>query len=259
MQILDRGITRRVVESYVTIAAQPAVCWRFLTEPALLGEWFADSTPMAAEDEGAADLNFGDGDFFRVKTTAAEEPKRLCWTWQFMGAGSSSEVEFQLRCEAGATRVTVRDQGQYSESGVHELEEGWSDFLSRLRRRIETGKNARYVWSETIGASIVVHAAPERVLRVLRDRTLWSGFFPGADVGVEDTATGIALEFRRNEWAGVPTRARVSLSDGATGLNLSVSHEGWLQLPEASRIAERRKAAGSWAQALPHLESILAY
>src|SRR5207302_9075878 len=106
MQLLDRGITRRTVESCVRIAAQPAVCWRFLTEPALLGEWFADTIPVTA-DGPAVDLSFGDGDFFRVRTTGAEEPKRLCWSWQFMGVGSGSDVEFLLRGEAGATRVAV--------------------------------------------------------------------------------------------------------------------------------------------------------
>lgn len=259
MQILDRGITQRILESCVKIAAPATVCWPFLTEPALLREWFADSVPLAADAGATVDLHFGDGDFFRVRTTAAEDPNRLCWTWQFMGVGSSSDIEFLLTGKDDGTQVAVRDQGQYSESGVHELEEGWADFLSRLRQRIETGKNSRYQWSETIGASIVVRANPEIVLRVLHDRMLWRKFFPEAEIGIEETGAGINLEFRRKEWAEVPTKARMTMSDGATGLNLSVSHEGWLQLPENCQIAERRKAAESWAQALPHLELTLAH
>ncbi len=259
MQILNRGITQRLVESSVRIAAPSAVCWRFLLEPALLAEWFADSIPLGADQGATVDLHFGDGDFFRVTTAAADDMTRLCWTWQFMGVGSSSQVEFLLTEEDGGTRVMVRDRGQYSEAGVGELEEGWADFLSRLQRRIETGTNARYQWSETIGASIVVQASPQKVLRALRDQTLWNKLFPGTETRIEETGAGINLEFRRKEWAGQPTTARISLSDGASGLNLSVSHQGWLQLPESCRIAQRRMAAGSWAQALARLESILAH
>jgi uncharacterized protein YndB with AHSA1/START domain len=259
MQNMDRGITQRTVESCVTIAAQPAVCWRFLTEPTLLREWFADSIPAPAGGDATADLNFGDGDFFRVRSTAAEEPNRLFWVWQFMGVGPRGVVQFHLMGEDNGTRIEVRDRGQYSERGVHELEEGWADFLSRLRRRIETGENTRYQWSETIGASIVVRANPETALRILRAPVLWRKFFPEAEIGIEGTDSGIHLEFHRKVWAGVPTEARITLSQGPTGLHLSLSHEGWLQVPENCRIAERRKAAESWAQALSQLELMLAH
>lgn len=255
MKLLDRGIGARVVESSVFIAAPLPECWRFLTEPDRLAGWFADTVPL---DDGTVDLQFGDGDFFRMKTTSSYAVSRLCWKWRFMGVGSPSEVEFRLCDEDGGTRVSVRDHGQYSEAGVHGLEEGWADFLSRLRRRIETGKNARFEWSETIEACIVVQAAAGAVLTTLRDPLLWTRFFRDAEVRLEDIDCGIQLAFRRKEWGGVATDARISLSEGAPDLHVSVCHEGWLQLPENCRISARRKFAGSWAEALQHLESVLA-
>jgi uncharacterized protein YndB with AHSA1/START domain len=126
MQILDRAIAERSVASSVSVATRRAEYWRFLTEPPLLREWFADSIPIAATGGATVDLHFGDGDFFCVKITGAEEPGRLCWTWQFMGIGSCSKIEFRLTEEDGGTLIDVRDCGWYSESGVHELEAGWA-------------------------------------------------------------------------------------------------------------------------------------
>lgn len=256
MEVLNRGIVARRVQSSVEVSAEPEVCWRFLTQPTLRAEWFADSCPSGGAN--TVDLQFGDGDFFRVATVAAEEPTRLCWVWRFLGVGSLSEIEFLLTKREIGTELRVRDRGQYSESGVDELEDGWADFLSRLRQRIETGKNTRYQWSETFGASIVVRADPATLSRVLRDPQLWNGFFPETEITLDAGNEGIHLEFRRPQWGGISTHARISLSDGETGLNLSVTHDGWLRLPESCRIAERRNAAGCWAHALRTLESALA-
>jgi uncharacterized protein YndB with AHSA1/START domain len=258
MQLLDRGIMRRTVESCVNIAASPAVCWPFLNDPLLRAEWFADTFPLDTNDGATVDLKFGDGDFFRVTTVDVEEPASLSWTWRFMGIGASSDIEFRLTGHDGGTRVTVRDLGEYSESGVSELEEGWADFLSRLRKRIETGANSRYQWNQSIGASVVVGANPGTLLRTLGDHALWATYFPETEVHIKETADGVRLEFRRSEYGGVPTIARLSLSGGDSGFHLSVSHEGWLQLSQDCRIAERRRAAENWARLLAHLESSLA-
>jgi uncharacterized protein YndB with AHSA1/START domain len=259
MQILDRAIAERTVVSSATVAARRTECWRFLTEPPLLREWFADSIPIGEPGGATVELHFGDGDFFRVKIAAAEEPARLCWTWRFMGVGSGSEIEFRLTEEHGGTRIDVRDRGWYSESGAQELKVGWEDFLSRLRQRVETGKNTRYLWSETISASIMVQSDPESVARILSDPTMWRRFFPEIELRLQKSDDEIRLEFRRKEWAGVTTSARLSSSDGPTGWNLSVCHEGWLQLPENCRVGARKDAAESWAQALAYLESAFAH
>ena len=252
MRILDRGIAPRDVKSRVTVAAPLEGCWRFLTDPSLMSEWFAD--PIRLPD-GRMDLHFGDGDFFRVTRTAARQPDQLLWTWQFMGVGPRSEIEFLLTRKEGHTEVAVLDHGQYSLSGVHELEEGWEDFLTRLQRRIETGKNARYQWSETIGASIVLRDNPESVERALHDQAMWQRCFRDADVCLADSEAGLALNFSKSEWDGASTTASLSLSSSAAGLHLSVNHQGWLQLPETCRIAERKVAAQLWAEALRQLES----
>jgi uncharacterized protein YndB with AHSA1/START domain len=254
VQLIDRGVRKRIVESRVIVAADRAECWRFLIGPELLGQWFADSRPGPG---GKVDLHFGDGDFFRVSTRAVNAPTRLRWDWQFMGVGAGSEIEFLLTEEDKATTVAVKDEGEYSESGVRELEEGWADFLSRLRRRIETGLNSRYQWSETIGASIVVGAEADTVMEALRDRGMWSRHLPGVKIEIAEADNGIDLELHGEGWAGATTTARLRLCPAATGLHVKLSHEGWLQLPEACRIGERRKAAEQWARALAELETML--
>jgi hypothetical protein len=148
----------------------------------------------------------------------------------------------------------VEDQGAYSHHAALELREGWDDFLSRLKRSIETGANTRYRWSEVIGTGAMVKGSPSEIQSMLSRPEWWTREFPASRIRPEPESGGCVV-FQDDAWEGSTTRARIAVAAGAGGSAISVSHAGWAELPESIRYAERKRYAGLWAAALASLES----
>lgn len=242
----------------VAIPAAVDTCFRHLTDPALIGRWFAD-VDGAIQPGAQCEYHFGDGDFFRAQTVAIEPPLRLRSTWRFMGVGGASDIEYVLLENEAGTELSVIDRGPYTQGGAQELREGWRDFLSRLAKTIETGKNARYRWSEVIGAGTLVSATPAAARERLSDAALWERAFPETSAAIAQRGNRLVVEFKNPAWDGHSTRASLSISARAQATGISVSHEGWLELPASIQFQERKRFAGYWAALLRQIESSLGH
>lgn len=227
--------------------------WRHLTDGALLAGWFADTEGLRPGGEFV--FSFGDGDFFSGRVAEWDAPHTLRLEWKFMGAGPTYDIRYTLRQAGDSTRLTVRDEGALTRGEAEGLAEGWDDFLSRLERRVRTGRPARYEWSEAICATALLGRQAPAAVGTLLNPDWWRANFPDARVAPE-AAPGNAAKFnlREEAWGGAATEVAVTIRrfDGAA--YAEINHVGWTALPPGRQIAERRRYAGLWAQALRRLE-----
>ncbi len=237
---------KRAIVRQVTVAATVDECWRALTQKELVALWFADVKGSLLPG-GHFEFHFGDGDFFTGSVDILESPLRFQFHWQFMGTGGVSEIAFHLFPLKEETEISVIDLGDYSEQGALELREGWDDFLSRFKRSVTLGVNARYRWSESIGTGTVLPLTPAEAAKLLSGRDLWNASFKGSPVKV--TATGCKLKavFRNDLWNGRQTTAHITIRATENGAAVSVVHKGWNKLAEAIQFTERKRYAGYWA------------
>jgi uncharacterized protein YndB with AHSA1/START domain len=234
----------------VRVKRSLAQVWNCLTDGRRLTDWFAGSADLRPGTSFRFD--FGDGDFFAGEVTRWEEPQRLGLRWRFMGVGPTFDIEIMLEEVAGGTEVRVADRGSRTQADADVLRDGWVDFLARLARHAETGEPARYEWSEDINTTAVVARPRAELLELVRGESWWREAFPSPRL-VPDGADARA-EFDDPRW-GAPTVATVKLVEAPDGTYLDVSHRGWGALPPEIRVAERRRFAELWAQALQRLES----
>lgn len=229
-------------------------CWRYLTDPHLIGEWFADTLGSFGQNDGF-EFHFGDGDFFRGVVGSADAPVSLRFRWHFMGAGLASDIEYALLpLPDGKTLVSVIDRGEHTAAGAAEMCEGWDDFLSRLERRIRTGENSRYRWTETIGCAAAMRVTPDHAREFLRNPGVWS-VFPQTDVTVDETDGALNVTMTNPAWDGRTTDVSLRFRPNRAGACVSVVHRGFDRLNEALQFDERKRYAGYWAAFLAELES----
>jgi len=238
----------------INVPAPVEQCWRYLTEPDLVGDWFAGVVGSIADNSGF-EFHFGDGDFFRGAVESADAPLNLRFWWRFMGAGSRSDIEYALLPLADqSTLVTVIDRGEHSAAGALEMCEGWDDFLMRLERRVRTGVNSRYRWTESIGCGAIL-PAPADEARVLLSRPETWDAFPQTLVSIEDTDKQLVVTMGDAAWHGQTTAASLSFCQSGAGTRVSVAHRGFDRLSQPIQFDERKRYAGYWAAFLAGLEA----
>ncbi len=229
--------------------------WRAITDPARLGQWFADVDRPLVPGESFR-FSFGDGDFFAGTLIDAAVPRLLHLNWKFMDLGLLFEVRYILTpLDGDSTEVTVHDQGSLSVEEVMSLRQGWDDFLMRLDQYLRTGKNVRYTWSESIGIGALLRHTGGALPAELDDPQWWRRHFPSAQVKVERPAERqLHLQFTEGDWEGGGTEALVETACVGGGTYLGLTHRGWPNLPALRQIVERRRYAGLWRGALKALE-----
>ncbi len=246
---------QRTIERSVAICGSLAECWRNLTEPESIRLWFADVEGGLDRPGAKFSFHFGDGDFFSGRVLTRQEPAMLRFEWQFMGVGGVSSIAYCLHgVDAHNSILKVSDEGEYSDRAVVELSEGWDDFLSRLARKMATGENARYRWSEQIDTGVIVTADVPSALAKVRDAAWWQAVFPKNTVGVSAVPDGAAVVFGDAAWSGHETEANVKVTERSGGAGISVSHAGWLSLSREIQFDERKRFAGLWATALRRIQ-----
>jgi len=234
------------------VPASPSETWRALTDPARLTRWFATTDRFALGERFR--LDFGDGDFFAGEVLEWREPLYLHLAWRFMDIGPRFHIRLYLTPLPEGTEVTAHDHGSLSVEEVQSLRAGWEDFLERLSHHVATGRDVRYEWSETIGVGALLAGAPGWPAE-LDDRSFWEAAFPSAAVQAERQGPRkLRLTFEEEGWGGVRTEALVETSPAACGTYLGLVHGGWPLLPADRRLAERRRYAERWRQALEPLE-----
>lgn len=236
-------------------------CFRYISNPVLVSEWFADVDHMNLREPIRFD--FADGDFFTATILESEAPTFLRMQWKFMGVGPLSDISLFLSPLDGKTEVTVVDRGEYSEQMVEELREGWRDFCSRLERTVNTGQNSRYHWplgdgdGPGISLEAVVRGEKAQITRVLQGTLWWRDAFPASHPQLtsdDDAGQLVQAIFAEPEWSGRKTEATIAIEDRRDGLGVAVTHKGWSTLPREIQLQERKRFATLWAQALCRLE-----
>lgn len=237
------------------IPASVEEVWSHLTEGALLREWFADTEGLKPDREFV--FNFGDGDFFSGRVLEWEPPYFLRLKWKFMGIGQTSDIHYALRRAGHETHLTVRDEGSLTPEEADGLTEGWEDFLLRLKLRIETQTSTRYSWSQAISATASLGHETSRATDVFQNQKWWQKNFPETRASLT-TANGNALKFTVSDeaWHGVEMPVSITLRQLDGEAYAEISHEGWETLAPERQIAERRRYAQLWAQALQRLEQV---
>ncbi len=230
-------------------------CWKYVSDPRLVSEWFADTDQIRLHEP--VQFAFGDGDYFAGTILELEEPTFIRLAWKFMGLGGQSDISLFLCPLEDMTEVTVLDRGEYTPRAAKELREGWRDFLSRLEQRITTGENSRYRWSPDICIGAVVQCDKLSIARTLRDVSWWRDAFPHFNPVLLIPGRGdesVQAIFQEAEWSGQQTEATVEIAARPDELSLSVRHTGWADLPLDIQLDARRRWAALWQHALLELE-----
>jgi uncharacterized protein YndB with AHSA1/START domain len=238
----------------VVVPGDAGHCWKYLSDPRLISEWFADTDQIRLNEP--VRFAFGDGDYFAGTILELEEPTLIRLVWKFMDLGAQSDISLFLYPFEDKTEVTVLDRGEYTPRAANELREGWRDFLSRLERRITTGENSRYQWSPDICIGAVVPCDKLSIARTLRDISWWREAFPQSNPVLlpgrgDDSVQAI---FQEAEWSGQQTEATARIVARRDGLDISVKHTGWESLPLELQLDARRRLAVLWQHALLKLE-----
>lgn len=227
-------------------------CWRCVTTPAMVSEWFAD-TDLIQQGRRAV-FDFGDGDFFAGPIVSLEEPTCLRLYWRFWDLGPSYNITFILSPCGNSTQVSVIDFGSGTPKEVESLREGWEDFLTRLKMRAETGEACRYRWTEYVATSCFAEDTPD-----LRDRLVdpawWQAWFPAAVIAVRREGDVYVVDFAEPGWNDILTSARVRFDTHLGRSCLKVVHSGWTNFPFDMQVPNRRQYAGLWRNMLASVES----
>jgi len=239
----------------VVVPGDAGHCWKYLSDPRLISEWFADTDQIRLREP--VQFAFGDGDYFAGTILELEEPTFIRLAWKFMGLGGQSDISLFLFPLEDKTEVTVLDRGEYTIGAANALREGWRDFLSRLEQRITTGENSRYRWTPDIFIGAVVQCDKLSIVRTLGDISWWQDAFPHSNPVLLMPDRGdesVQAIFQEAEWAGRQTEATVKIGARRDGLGISVKHTGWEDLPLDIQLDARRRLAVLWQHALLKLE-----
>jgi uncharacterized protein YndB with AHSA1/START domain len=227
-------------------------CWRCLTTPGVVSEWFAETDTISPGERVVFD--FGDGDFFAGRVTHCEPPSKLRLNWRFWDVGPSYDISYVLAPLGNAVEVSVIDCGSGSSEEVDSLREGWEDFLTRLKKRAETGEACRYRWTECLGSSCFAENIPELRAR-LADARWWQSWFPQAGVTVRLDNKSCRLELSEPGWNGIVTNAHVRFDSHLGRSCLKATHTGWTAFTYETQVENRRRYAGLWREMLASVET----
>lgn len=172
----------QVLTIELELAASPAVIWRFLTEPALLGSWF-----WPARLEPVVELDPQVGGTYRISSEAADlavsgwileviAREQLQVTWRWDGEPEETQVTVQLRAtRPGFSRLLLHHSGHDSAAAADRHRQGWTDCLERLRERLENEAAVRLRAEQRILE--LVSEAMDRGGLVLSEQSLAAEFF----------------------------------------------------------------------------------
>jgi len=144
-----------IVNLSATIAAEPAIVYGYLTDPARYVRWMGTTATLDPEPGGAYRVRMADG-FEAVGTFLdVQPPRRLSFTWGWApGSGrrvlsggqrddtlppGSSRVSIALDPQGRRTRVTLQHDGLPTLELVDNHRIAWRTYLGRLRVCAEGG------------------------------------------------------------------------------------------------------------------------
>lgn len=260
----------------VTRAVQSSVrqVWDALTVPEVVEKWFGSlSHPLRVGESSS--LDFGDGDFFSIKTLRIDPPSTLEYEWRFLGTGPLDTITWNIIPADEGCLVTVTDkESGRTEEEAASLRKGWLDFTKRLEKFLRKGAPTRYPWRHEFDGSIELSGDAEKVWGLLFDGKAPGRWLPFGDTHIESGARFAAndgmepIQFEILNPAISPrqslrfdligeswlhsTPCCLSLSPRESGTLLSVSHNGWesISLRKSYQKEQRKRFCDLWVEAL---------
>jgi len=103
------------IERDILIDAPMEIVWAVVTEPEHISGWFSDTVELDLRPGGAAALSWDDYGTVHGRVERVDPPRFFSFRWVVhrepgaaVGDGNSTLVEFSLRPEGDATRLTER-------------------------------------------------------------------------------------------------------------------------------------------------------
>jgi uncharacterized protein YndB with AHSA1/START domain len=143
----------RRIERAILIAAPVEVVWAVVTEPEHISSWFSDSVKLDLRPGGRADLHWNGHGTVHGRVERVDPPHFFSFRWVVhpgaaLGEDNSTLVEFSLRAEGDATRLTVVESGFRHLAGPDDEKQGHVD-SHRRGWRLELGELHAYVGQRT--------------------------------------------------------------------------------------------------------------
>jgi uncharacterized protein YndB with AHSA1/START domain len=130
---------RGLIKREIFIAASPETVFGFLTDPALMAQWFGIRHEMDPKPGGIFDVEVSAGNVAVGVFTEVKPSRRIAFTWGWESADAAlaslkpggSLVEIDLEPREGGTLVRLRHSGL--PEGLEEIHgERWSRYIARL-------------------------------------------------------------------------------------------------------------------------------
>jgi uncharacterized protein YndB with AHSA1/START domain len=139
------------IERDILIEAPVDVVWAVVTEPEHIRGWFSDSAEVDLTPGGAMVLHWADYGAVRGRVERVEPPHFFSFRWVVprtpgadVAGDNSTLVEFSLRADGDATRLTVVESGFDGLAGSDEDRQGHVD-SHRRGWETELGELGDYV------------------------------------------------------------------------------------------------------------------
>ena len=104
----------------IVVDAPPDEVWEALTDPAELGEWFANEVELDLQPGGEGVFRWGDGSQRRAVVEEVD-PERLFSFWWWREEAEASRVAISLDPVEAGTRVVVTETGPAEWASAVEL------------------------------------------------------------------------------------------------------------------------------------------
>ena len=120
------------IEREIVIDAPVEVVWAVVTEPEHISKWLSDSVELDLRPGGQAVLDWDGRRTVQGRVERVEPPHYLSFRWVVrdepqLTDGNATLVEFSLRAEGGATRLTVVESGFRDLAGPEDEKQGHFD------------------------------------------------------------------------------------------------------------------------------------
>jgi uncharacterized protein YndB with AHSA1/START domain len=120
------------IEREIVIDAPVEVVWAVVTEPEHISKWFSDSVELDLRPGGPAVLHWDGRRTVQGRVERVEPPHYLSFRWVVrdepqLTDDNATLVEFSLRAEGGATRLTVVESGFRDLAGPEDEKQGHFD------------------------------------------------------------------------------------------------------------------------------------
>jgi uncharacterized protein YndB with AHSA1/START domain len=129
----------------IATSADPARAWAFITDPELIGRWFADATALGAVGDTYR-IDFGDGSIVEGRIVAVEPGQAFAHEWAWLDAEPGPDAPTIVRWEVapspgGGSQVRLLHEG-WTDAGADETirddhETYWTGYLDDLQALLD--------------------------------------------------------------------------------------------------------------------------